>query len=161
MVFALAFLSLLLSAATDGFELEAGTIKAGTYDPPMIHVKATKTREYYDAVDQPDQLNFSVKVRGQCAERDRVYFAGLEVRGKDTQGVNANISDGADKRSIGPDHGAQWKVVPFSIPYISPVQSPVYLCNEELKQAGNEEAPHQITSNRLQHRCAEGLLRCP
>src|SRR5215510_8076836 len=117
--FALACFGLLVSAAPDGFYLEAGAIKAGTYHPPVILVKATKTKDYYDAIDGPDKLNFSVKLRGQCAERDRIQFAGMEVRGKDKQTVTEpSIADGPDTRSIGPNHGQDWKVIPFTIPYI-------------------------------------------
>ena len=145
LMLALSIFCLAAGAVFDGFYMEYGALKAGTYETPIVYVKATKTRERYDALDVKEgsagNLNFSVKVRGQCAEGDRLHgLAYVEVRGN---GKNQQVSYpiNSANRSIGPDHGQGWDVFAFKIPFIPPQgQSPVSLCNAELDKASDETA---------------------
>jgi hypothetical protein len=148
---ALSCLCLVVTGAPfDGFVIEDGAIKAGTYEPPVLFVKATRSREVYDTLDQPGDLKFSVKVRGQCAEKERIVLAGIDIQGKGKHREPFFVPVGPEKkRSIGGDHGEDWEVYGISIPFIAPdtPQSLVTLCNERLSKAASDAERIELLQN--------------
>ena len=161
MLFALVLLGLLVNADPDGFEMKAGAaqrpgfymehgaIKAG-YEPPFMYVKATKSKDRYDALDfkggSDSDLKFSVKVSGRCPEKWRLSGGSLSISGNGkSQQVDYPID--SSHRSIGPDNGQGWDVYAFRLPLTPPQgASPVDRCNAELDRAGNDAARKKLLS---------------
>jgi hypothetical protein len=147
MTLTFALLSLLLAASAQrpDFFIEPGAYKAGTFKPPVILVKAVKDRDVYDTVDirqgVEGDMNFSVRVRGTCAEKFRTLSADISIIGK-TKQRDPDFRANSDHRSIGPNHGADWEYHSFSVPFIMPAldnnRSPVDVCNAELKRASSD-----------------------
>src|SRR6266540_3373896 len=84
LAFSLAGLLVASSAQGDRFYME----EAGAYDPPMIYVKATRSRDRYDTIDVKEGSDgylkfFSVKVRGQCPEKWRLNGGYLDILGRE------------------------------------------------------------------------------
>jgi len=129
------------SAQRPGFFMEYGAIKAGTYETPIIYVKATKTKERYDQIDlrEDGNLSYAVKVSGRCPESWRLASGRLGVRGQNkTQTVDYPVN--SDHRTIGQDHGAEWEVFAFHVPFLYPQDgSPIDLCNAELNRSKESE----------------------
>jgi hypothetical protein len=150
--FAFSAFCLVAGAAVEGFEmqLEVTPNGIGSYELPVVYVKATKSRDLYDSVEPKEpNLKYLVRVRGQCAEKWRLGGGTLWVRGNDKKvrkdDAVVNYPTDSSHRSIGPDHGQGWEIFPFSIPFMSPKgQSPVDLCNAELDKAGNESARKRL-----------------
>jgi hypothetical protein len=144
---ALTVMSLFLSSSAQRqrFYIEPGAAKAGTFEPPVILVKAVKDHEVYDTVDikqgSQGDMTFHVKVRGSCEERYRTLAAHIDIIGKTKQRA-PNFEANPDHRSIGPNHGEDWEYHVFKVPFIMPVldnnQSPIDVCNEELRRANSD-----------------------
>lgn len=130
-----------------GFYLEYGGVKAGTFETPILFVKATKTKDRYDqiAFQGDNNLDFTVKVSGRCPENWRLQSGSLKVRGIDkSESINYPVN--SSHRTIGEDHGSQWDVFRFQLPLLYPLAgSPVDLCNAELNRS--EAARKRILSD--------------
>jgi len=139
----LSILSLLAGASVQrpGFYIEYGAVKAGTFETPIIYVKATKTKDHYDQIDlrEDGKLGYSVKVSGRCPESWRLGSGSLGVRGANkSQPVDYPVN--SDHRSIGQDHGNEWDVFAFRIPFFYPQDgSPIDLCNAALSRSNEAD----------------------
>lgn len=142
------------SAQRNQFFIEPGAFKAGTFEPPVILVKAVKNREVYDTVDIRQgidgDMTFQVRVRGSCMERYRTLSANIYITGK-TEQRDPTFKSNYDHRSIGPNHGADWLYHRFSVPFVMPNldnnRSPVEVCNAELKRAGTDSERSRMLQN--------------
>ena len=143
------------SALGPGFYME----EAGAYDPPLIHVKATKRKDRYDTVDAKSGSDgylkfFSVKVRGQCPEKWRLDQGSINVFGREWDKYGNRMRPhrvdywvDRSHRSIGPDHGQGWsEAFAFRVPYLDsdPGSSPIDRCNAELDRAANDSARKKL-----------------
>ena len=150
--FAFSIFSLVAGAAVDGFEmqLELTPNGIGSYEVPVVYVKATKSKDLYDSIEPKEpNLKYIVKVRGQCAEEWRLTGGILRIRANEKKALKddpqVDYPTDPSHRSIGPDHGQGWENFGFSIPFMPPKgQSPVDLCNAELDKAGTESARKQL-----------------
>ena len=145
--FSLGGLLVASSAQEDRFYME----EAGAYDPPMIYVKATKSRERYDTIDVKEGSDgylkfFSVKVRGQCPEKWRLHRGRIDIRGYGSDApYSVDYPVDRSHRSIGPDHGQGWsEAFAFRVPMEPNSPSPIALCNAELDRAGNDSARKKL-----------------
>jgi hypothetical protein len=148
LLFVLMVTGVVVSGAPPDFQIEPQF-----YKPPVILVRAVKNRDVYDTVDAPDSessdLQFFVKIRGQCPEKYRLQVAGIEIRAGNKKQYYP-LAVNSDHRSIGAGHGAEWELYNFKVPFIMPdtgrsptdqvFRSPIEACNEELQKAGSEEA---------------------
>ncbi len=135
--------SLLIAAAVQrpGFFVEYGAIKAGTWETPIIYVKATKTKDRYDSIDvkEDGNLRYAIKVSGRCPETWRLREGSLAVYGEGKPQFVTYLVNSSN-RTIGEDHGQQWDVFGFHTPFLNPkAGSPVDLCNAELARSNEAE----------------------
>ena len=156
MVFALAFLGLVDAsdglekkagaAQRPGFYMEYGAIKAGTFETPIIYVKANKAKDRYDQIDlrEDGKLRYAVKVSGRCPETWRLGSGSLDVRGQNkSQPVDYPVD--TSHRTIGQDHGTEWDVFAFGIPFLYPQDgSPIDLCNAELNRSNEADRKRML-----------------
>src|SRR5262249_27100768 len=144
----LSVFSLLIAASVQrpGFYLEYGAIKAGTFETPIIYVKANKTKDRYDQIDlrEDGKLSYAVKVSGRCPENWRLGSGRLDVRGQNkSQPVDYPVN--SNHRTIGQDHGAEWEVFAFHIPFLYPRDgSPIDLCNAELNRSNEADRKRML-----------------
>jgi hypothetical protein len=134
-------LMVIVTGQRPGFYLDYGAIKAGTYETPMIYVKATKTKDRYDSIDvkEDGELRYAVKVSGQCPEAWRLSSGRLAIYG-DSKPEFVSYRVNSAHRSIGENHGQQWDVFDFHTPFLNPkAGSPVDLCNAELDRSNEAE----------------------
>jgi hypothetical protein len=142
--------SLVAGSAVEGFEMKLEYTPNGSYELPVVLVKATKSKNLYDSMEPMEpNLEYKVSVRGQCAEKWRLTDGDLVIRANDRKpridDPRVDYPVDSSHRSIGDDHGQGWETFPFSFPFMAPKgQSPVDLCNAELDKAGSESARKQL-----------------